>query len=119
MKLGIEPEWVEDLLGLWAATDATSMADKLGHGRASPMFVMWGVVDDGVDSDGSYSSMEVAAMRHAVDCLRDSHPEMYRAILATFKPWTGIAADAETLRLARCAATVLAAYVDRMVGDDA
>ena len=114
-RIGIEPDWVEDLLGIWAAADATGASGR-GHDRACPMFKMWGVVDDQRDdADDSYSSVEVMAMRQALEALRGSRPELYQAVLATFKPWTGIEANSVTVTQAKEAGMWLAQMVDSIM----
>lgn len=115
MKLGLQPDWIEDLLGLWAASDAGAVTRKLAWSTASPMFAMWGVVDNEVEQDGSYSAVEVNAVRSAIERLRNERPDMWEAVLATFKPWAGIEANAGTLALAKEAGPMLAAWVDEIV----
>lgn len=112
-RLGLEPAWVEDLLGIWAASDATGGARGLSG--ASPMFRLWGVVSDSHDdTDDGYSSAELAALRLELEWLQVQHEPMWLAIVATFKPWrAGPPADDETKRLAMRAARLLASRVDK------
>lgn len=115
-RIGITPDWAEDLLSIWAAADAGVETRRMGLVGASPMFRLWGVVDDAVDDDGSYGSAEVLAMRVAVERLQLQRPDLYTAVLAAFKPWTGVAADASTRALAIEAGAVLAEWVDAALG---
>lgn len=113
-RIGIQPEWAEDLLSMWALSDATGGAR--GHDRACPMFKLWGVVDgDRDESDDSYSSVELDAMRQALEAMREQSPEDYMAIVATFKPWAGIQASEETAARARRAGLALAMAVDKIM----
>lgn len=110
-RIGMDPPWVEDLLGIWAYADAAGGAR--GHDSACPMFRMWGVVDgDHDDAGDSYSSLELEAMREALADLSSSRPDLYQAVVATFKPWAGVDANDATAALAREAAAVLARAVD-------
>lgn len=114
-RIGIQPDWVEDLLGIWAAADAAGGAPR-GHDSACPMFRLWGVVDgDRNDEDDSYSGGEVVAMRQALERLRDERPSEYLAILATFKPWAGLEATEATAEMARSAGALLARWVDEIM----
>lgn len=115
-RIGIVPDWAEDLLGIWAAADAGDARRRHGFGAASPMFRLWGVVDDDAEADGGYGSAEVAAMRVAVERLQVDEPAMYAAVLATFKPWTGIEATPATRALAMEAGAMLAQWVDAACG---
>lgn len=115
-RLGLEPAWVEDLLSIWADADVGAVTRGLDHAGACPMFQLWGVVDDGVEADSGYGSHEVAATRAAVDRLRQEQPHLFEAVLASFKPWAGIVADADTAARAREAATLLAAWIDEACG---
>lgn len=115
-RIGIEPAWAEDLLGIWAAADAGTIRRSSGHSQVSPMFRLWGVVDDSADDEGSYGGAEVLAMRAAVDRLQLQQPLMYAAVLATFKPWTGVEATAATKALALEAGALLATWVDEACG---
>lgn len=115
MKLGLTPEWIEDLLGLWAAADTHSETRKLAWEGATTMWQLWGVVDDQQYSEGSYSSAEALAVRQAVERLRSERPELYEAVLASFKPWAGIEANEVTHARAIEAGEILAAWVDEIV----
>lgn len=116
-RIGIQPDWVEDLLGIWAAADATGASGR-GHDGACPMFRLWGVVDDSRDdAEDSYSSAEVVAMRAAIERLQVERVDHYMAVLAAFKPWTGLEADSRTAELARQAGAMLAEWVDQALGD--
>lgn len=115
LTLGITPTWIEDLLGLWAASDTHCETRKLGWDGATTMFQLWGVVDSSSESDGSYSSAEVAALRAAVERLSTERPDMYEAVLASFKPWTGLVADARTHALVIEAGPIIARWVDEIV----
>ena len=107
--------WIEDLLGLWAVGDIGGESRRLGFGAVSPMFERLGTTAE-VDSDGSYSTAEVAALRTAVDRLAAEHPAEMDAVLYRFKPWTiaarGLQAQPE---LFQQAAQRLADWVDEAV----
>ena len=107
--------WVEDLVGLWAVGDLSGQTRQLGWPAVSPMFSRLGEAAE-VDSDGSYSQLEVIAMRQAIERLGLEHPAELDALLYRFKPWA-IASrgleprpDLVALALAR-----LAEWVDRAV----
>lgn len=114
-RIGIVPEWVEDLLGVWAAADVGAIRHSLSHPTASPMFRLWGAVDEDTDTDGSYSGAEVLAMRAAVERLQREMPAHYDAVVATFKPWRGQEATAATRAMAVAAGSILAVWVDEAV----
>lgn len=112
--LGIDPPWVEDLLGVWAADDLRAATRRLGFASVSPMFARG--VSEAEDEDGSYSGAEVAALKAAVERLRREHEEEWRAVQRAFRPWTRHAIDGgDDLALVQRAATRLAAWVDEAV----
>jgi len=112
----LKPEWISDLLGIWVSSDIRAGVDRLGYPRVSPMFGMLGEAES-TDTEGSYSSAEVIALKLAVDRLHAEHPDEWRSVMRAFKPWTraGLDAPADGPALER-AARRLAAWVDEAVG---
>lgn len=110
----IEPVWLRDLAGIWAADDLRQATARMGFAPVSPMFAFMGVAED-TDSDGSYSPLEVQAMRQALDELHDALPDLWAAFVKAFKPWTR---DVEpgTPEQVQAACTLLADRVDELVG---
>lgn len=114
LRLDLDPAWVEDLLNLWAASDAAVTRSRLGWPQESPMFRRLGVVSSDVDDD-TYSTAEVLAMRAAVERLQADNPVAWEALLGSFKPWTGLPATPDTLALVRAVSPTLAAWVDEIL----
>lgn len=115
-RVGIKPDWVEDLLVIWAVNDAVGAAPK-GLTGACPMFKLWGVVDDDrAGADDSYTELEVEALRSGLEQLKLNQPDAYDAILAAFKPWSGLVANDSTHALAISAGEFLAEWVDAKCG---
>ncbi len=113
-RLGLHPSWVEDLLNLWAASDAAVARSRLGWPQESPMFRQLGVVASDTDDD-TYSTAEVLAMRAAVERLQAEMPSAWEALLGSFKPWTGMPATPDTLAAVRSISPTLAAWVDEIL----
>jgi hypothetical protein len=114
-RIGLEPTWVEDLLGLWSSSDLERTTAHLGFPSVSPMFGRLGVADE-VDSDGSYSHAEVKCLRDQLERMLHEHPDEWAAIQRAFRPWTrhaieGGPADGEHEVLLR-AAKRLSEWVD-------
>lgn len=119
MSLGLKPEWVEYLLIQWAGSDMLSATKGLRVSSVSPMFERWGIVSPGDDDYlGGFSEMELEAMRKACEVLRDESPELFAAVLQSFKPWAagppGPAFDRDVLDRA---ALRLAELVDKEMGE--
>ena len=82
------PEWVKDLLGLWAHQDWAGAQGQLGLPTVSPMFAK--AVGSGVEAEcvTGYSSEELRVMGQAIDWLLAEHPDHWRALSRSIRPWT-------------------------------
>lgn len=84
----LEPDWIGELLGQWAAGDWADARQDLGYPTVSPMFKkIVGNVTEFEDVTG-YSSAELRAVSKAVDWLHEEHPEHWRALCREFRSWT-------------------------------
>lgn len=123
-RLGLRPEWVEDLLGIWAAADLKSGGPP-GFPTLSRAFQGGGEDEE----DGGYSSLELVAIGLAVERLQREHLDEWYALVATFKPWArrsipiqppgsgwSLSADPPP-GLVQVAAERLSGWVDEAVGD--
>ena len=84
----IEPDWVGELLGQWAASDWRDAQQDLGFPSVSPMFAK--AVGSSFETEDvtGYSHAELRAMVAGVDWLQLNHPEHYRALSREFRTWT-------------------------------
>jgi hypothetical protein len=82
------PDWVRDLLGLWAERDWHDAQIPLGLPTVSPMFAKgMGLVVEVEDTTG-YSSVEVQAMAAGIEWLQQTHADHWRALSREIRPWT-------------------------------
>lgn len=81
------PSWVRDLLGLWAERDWHDARMPLGLPTVSPMFAKGLAFAPDSEDVGGYSSAEVQAMAAAVEWLRAHHPDHWRAVSRSIRPW--------------------------------
>jgi len=107
----LEPEWCVALLVAWSHRDTPN----LGLPRVSPM---WAAARDAGSEDGG-ESLEMAALRAALERLRCESPDECAAVLRAFRPWIKYPAhegrdDSADLQ---SAVTRLAEWVDEAVGD--
>jgi hypothetical protein len=82
------PDWVRDLLGLWAERDWHDAQMPLGLPTVSPMFAKGMGLATETEDVGGYSTLEVRTMAEAVEWLREQHPDHWRALSRSIRPWT-------------------------------
>lgn len=115
-RIGLEPVWVEDLLGLWAGASLRQASEALGFSAVSPMFRRCASDAEAEDVQG-YSSAELRALSAAVERLRLEYPLEWAAIQRGFKPWTRSGIDGtDDVGLLKRAGARLAGWVDAAVG---
>jgi hypothetical protein len=88
----LSPEWVRDLVSIWASDGRRSWSEGLGFPSVCPSFERGALHDQ--DLDLSYSDLEVAVMRSSITRLRDGYPRHYEALLRGFVPHTRHTIDA-------------------------
>jgi len=114
----LQPEWIGELVSMWAAKDWAEAQMELGFPAVSPMFSKAvGNVAESEDVEG-YSSAELRAVVAAVDWLQLVHAEHYRALSREFRQWTrrqtpGKEGDEQ---LVLEAGKMLADYIDNILG---
>lgn len=111
------PTWVDDLLLVWAAGDASEIRRNSGYPSVSPAFR--DVVSSDEDGEsGGYSTQEVRAVFAAVDWLHLAHPLHWRALTRRWRPWLreSLPAHPDEARLAAEAGKLIADYVDQVLG---
>ena len=111
------PDWVNDLLQVWAGGDWGQARRDLGYPSVSPMFR--GVADSAEELEVTgYSPLEVRAVQAAVDWLHLVHEPHWRALTRRWRPWLrdSLAASPDDDRLVREAAQMIADYVDKTLG---
>lgn len=108
------PDWVRDLLGLWAERDWHDAQMPLGLPTVSPMFARGMGISSDSEDVGGYSSAEVRAMAAAVERLRETYPDHWRALSRAIRPWTrrDLAKTDEDAQLVAQAMKLLEKYVD-------
>lgn len=114
----LQPEWVGELVSMWAARDWADAQQDLGFPTVSPMFAKsMGTAFEAEDVTG-YSSAEVRAMAAAVDWLKLVHPDHYRALSREFRTWTRRTLEAKDgdRELVLEAGQMLAEYIDKVLG---
>jgi hypothetical protein len=114
----IQPDWVGELLGQWAAKDWSDAQHDLGFPTVSPMFAKAvGTSFESEDVTG-YSRAELRAMVAGVDWLQLHHPEHYRALSREFRTWTRrtLARRDGDDQLVREAGRMLEKYIDETLG---
>ena len=114
----VPPEWVRDLLGLWASRDWSDAQQELGFPTVSPMFApAVGQSAEAEDPTG-FSSAEMRAMAAAVDWLHLVHPDHWRALSRELRPWTRRTLEAKPgdRHLAIEAASLIEKYIDNVLG---
>jgi hypothetical protein len=114
----LQPEWVGELVSMWAAKDWADAQSDLGFPTVSPMFAKaMGTVTEFEDVEG-YSSAEVRAMAAAVEWLKLTHEDHYRALSREFRTWTRrtMAAKDNDNQLVLEAGRMLAEYIDNVLG---
>lgn len=84
----IQPDWVGELLGQWAARDWLETQQELGFPSVSPMFAKAVGSSFEVEDVTGYSHAELRAMVAAVDWLHLHHPDHWRALSREFRGWT-------------------------------
>jgi len=87
------PDWVRDLLGLWAHQDWAAAQGELGYPTVSPMFSRAVGTQAECEDVTGYSSEELRVMGQAIDWLQSDHPEHWRALSRSFRPWTRAALE--------------------------
>lgn len=114
----LQPDWIGELVSMWAAKDWSDAHGALGYPTVSPMFARAvGIVTESEDVTG-YSSAELRAMAAAIDWLQLHHPEHWRALSREFRVWTRSTLprqdgdDALVLE----AGALLAKYIDEILG---
>jgi hypothetical protein len=82
------PDWVRDLLGLWAHRDWSDAQQDLGYPTVSPMFAK--AIGSGVSAEDvtGFSSAEMRAMGTAIEWLQAEHHDHWRALSRQIRPWT-------------------------------
>lgn len=114
----LQPDWVGELLGRWAAQDRHDAVGDLGFSSVSPMFArVLGVGAESEDVTG-YSHTEVRAMAAAVEWLQLHHPEHWRALSREFRPASRATLperSGDTALLVE-AGHMLAKYIDEVLG---
>jgi len=114
----LQPEWVGELVSMWAANDWSEAQLKLGFPTVSPMFSM--STAHGIDAGDvtGYSNAELRAMAAGIDWLQKNHPEHYRALSREFRTWTRRTLERrdDDDQLVLEAGHLLAEYVDRLLG---
>lgn len=84
----LQPEWVGELLSMWAAKDWADAQHDLGFPDVSPMFAKAVGMATEFEDPAGYSSAELRAVAAAVDWLQGAHPEHWRALSREFRTWT-------------------------------
>jgi len=116
-RLGLEPAWVEDLLGIWSGSDMRTETSRLGFSPVSPMFERMGE-SESVDTDAGYSSLEVAAVKAATERLQREHPDEWTAIQRAFRPWVRHEIEGgDDQAVLKTAAWRVAEWIDQALGD--
>lgn len=84
----IEPDWVGELLGQWAAKDWADAQHDLGFPTVSPMFAKAVGTSFELEDVTGYSRAELRAMVAAVDWLKLHHEDHWRALSREFRTWS-------------------------------
>lgn len=84
----IQPEWVGELLGQWAASDWRDAQQDLGYPSVSPMFAKTVGATFQAEEVTGYSHAELQAMIAAVEWLHLTHQDHWRALSREFRGWT-------------------------------
>jgi hypothetical protein len=108
------PDWIRDLLGLHLTADLRSETAKMGFGSVSPMFAN-AAFDSNDESDLSYSSAELVAMREAMERLKDERPVEWAELQRYVRPRSALGLVDKAL--VDRAYLRLAAWVDEAMGD--
>jgi len=114
----MQPDWVNDLLGQWAAGEWRDVQQDLGFPSVSPMFAKAvGSAFEAEDVTG-YSHAEVRAMTAAVDWLQLHHTEHYRALSRQYRAWTRSTLERKDgdRELVLEAGRMLEKYIDEVLG---
>lgn len=114
----LEPDWIGELVSMWAAKDWSDAQGDLGFPTVSPMFAKAvGIVTEAEDVTG-YSSAELRAVVAAVDWLQVRHPEHWRALSREFRTWTRRTLERKDGddQLVLEAGALLAKYIDDVLG---
>jgi hypothetical protein len=111
------PDWVRDLLGLWAHRDWTDAQQDLGFPTVSPMFAKAvGCSIEAEDVTG-FSSAEMRAMNSAIEWLQLEHHDHWRALSRELRPWTRRTLEAKPgdQALALEAASMIEKFIDDLL----
>lgn len=114
----LQPEWVGELVSMWAARDWHEARDDLGYPTVSPMFARAvGKATEWEDPTG-YGSAELQAMTAAVEWLKLNHQEHWRALSREFRTWTRrtLPEREGDAQLVLEAGQLLADYIDKTLG---
>jgi hypothetical protein len=114
----IEPDWVGELLGQWAAKDWADAQHDLGFPTVSPMFAKAVGTSFELEDVTGYSHAELRAVVAAVDWLKLHHPDHWRALSREFRTWTRRTLDEKSGDRERVleAGRMLEKYIDDVLG---
>lgn len=114
----LQPDWVGELVSMWAAIDWAEAQHDLGFPTVSPMFARAIGTNAEAEDPTGYSSAEMRAMAAAVDWLKMVHPEHYRALSREFRAWTRRTLERKDGddQLVIEAGNLLAEYIDKVLG---
>lgn len=111
----LEPQWVAELLGAWAASEWAGPRAELGYPAAASFSPL---PDHDAEGVAGVSPAEIRAVAMAIDWLALAHPDHWRALNIVLRPRLmsghvrGVRDDA---LIAECA-PMIAAYIDRVLG---
>lgn len=114
----IEPDWVGELLGQWAAHDWADARGDLGYPTVSPMFAKAVGTSFELEDVTGYSRAELRAMVAAVDWLKLNHEDHWRALSREFRTWSRRTLEAKEGDRERVleAGRMLEKYIDDVLG---
>jgi hypothetical protein len=106
--------WVIDLLGLWADRDLHDQDFRLGFPSVSPTFARFESHSSDNADVWDYTETEIEAMGTAVDKLAENHPDLWKALMRSVKPWfrKSTVNDADETELVKKAVVLLEKYVN-------
>lgn len=111
------PDWVKDLLGLWAYLDWADAQQDLGFPTVSPMFAKAVSTSAEAEDVTGFSSAEMRAMNAAIDWLQLEHHDHWRALCRYYRPWVrrDLPAKDGDDELIPDALNMVAKYIDDML----